>query len=214
MSSIVTKQMEAWSGTFGAEYTQRNFMEVTELDELYARTHGITRSALNAEFIGQLPQESRVLEVGTNIGLQLSRVATCGFTDLWGVELQWGAIDVARQRLPRANIVQGSAFEVPFRDGWFDLVYTSGVLIHLSPSDITTALKEIVRCTRRYVWGFEYWSPEFQEITYHGKDAMLWKADYARLYLERFPSLKLVKERKLQNQVDGTTDTMFLLEKK
>jgi pseudaminic acid biosynthesis-associated methylase len=210
--SVVTKQMEVWSGEFGAEYTERNASEVKD-DELYQQTHGVSRSVLNHEFIGQLPRDARVLEIGTNIGLQLSRLAADGFTNLWGIELQWRAIDVARQRLPRANIVQSSAFEVPYRDAWFDLVYTSGVLIHLSPNDITKALTEIVRCSRRFIWGFEYWAPAMQEVTYRGHSDLLWKTDYAKLYLDTFPSLKLIKERRLTSNVDQTIDTMFLLEK-
>jgi len=51
------------------------------------------------------------------------------------------------------NLIQGSVFDIPFKDKYFDMVFTAGVLIHVSPSDIKKVLKEIYRCSTKYIWG-------------------------------------------------------------
>ena len=111
-------------------------------------------------------------------------------------------------------MIQGSVFNIPFKNGCFDLVFTSGVLIHLSPSDVAYAMKEIYRCTKEYIWGFEYYASEYTEVTYRGNKNLLWKADFAKLYLELFDDLELVKEERLKYLNCDDVDSMFLIRKK
>jgi ubiquinone/menaquinone biosynthesis C-methylase UbiE len=83
-----------------------------------------------------------------------------GFTGLWGVEIQPYALDLARARVQGAQVSQGSALQLPYEDGYFDLVFTSGVLIHISPANLPRALDEIYRCAKTWIWGMEYYAPE------------------------------------------------------
>jgi pseudaminic acid biosynthesis-associated methylase len=206
--------MEVWGGPFGAEYTKRNSVSIDEYDANHERDFGVKRSQLNAEFLGALPRDARILEIGTNLGNQLGLLARLGFNNLYGVELQWGAIDLARQRVPRTNIVQGSAFEVPFRDAWFDVVFTSNVLIHFSFPDVRKVIAEMFRCSSKYLWGSEYWAAQPTEVAYRGHQELLWKTDYAKLFLSTFPErLELERERRLQNRTEDTIDNMYLLTK-
>jgi pseudaminic acid biosynthesis-associated methylase len=205
--------MEVWSGTFGREYTDRNTMSPEELDALYLRELGVERTAMNRAFLGFLPRELRVLEVGSNIGNQLLLLQSLGFSRLHGVELQRYAVRLSKPRVPGAHFLQGSAFNLPFRDGAFDLVFTSGVLIHLAPRDLDVALAEIHRASRRYIWGMEYFSESLEEVSYRGKEGLLWKADFCRLYLERFPDLRVVQQRRYPRRDGANQDVMFLLER-
>ncbi|HPO10199.1 MAG TPA: methyltransferase type 11, partial [bacterium] len=93
----------------------------------------------------------------------------------------------------------------------FDLVFTSGVLIHLAPADLNRALDEIHRCAGRWIWGFEYFAETHTSIPYRGRDDLLWKGDFARLYLDRFADLRTVRERRIPYLESGNIDTMFLL---
>jgi hypothetical protein len=63
-------------------------------------------------------------------------------------------------------------------------VFTSGLLIHIHPQDIKAVMKGIYRCSKMFIIGNEYWHNEFKEVPYRGKKNMLWKADYANLYLK------------------------------
>jgi pseudaminic acid biosynthesis-associated methylase len=168
---------------------------------------------MNRAFLGSLPRELGVLEVGSNIGNQLLLLRSMGFNRLHGVELQRYAVLLSKPRVPGAHVMQGSAFNLPFRDGAFDLVFTSGVLIHLAPRDLDVALAEIHRASGRYIWGMEYFSESPEEVSYRGREGLLWKADFCRLYLERFPDLRVVQKRHYPRQDGANQDVMFLLER-
>jgi len=209
-----TQKEEVWSGKLGKDYTDRNLMSPDELDQQCIDYYGISRTELNKGFLGDLDVDG-ILEVGCNVGNQLLLLKKMGYTNLWGIELQAHAVEIARKSPRGINIVKGSAFDIPYKDDFFDLVFISGLLIHILPDDIDKVLDEIHRCTNRYIWGFEYYSPDgYQMINYRGEDDLLWKTDFAKLFLDRFKDLKLVKEHKYSYLADGKlVDQAFLLEK-
>ena len=209
----ITEQMEKWAGQFGEEYTDRNALSLEEMEASYRRNYGVTRAELNERFLKGIDRSIRILEVGSNVGNQLLYLQKMGFSNLYGVELQSYAVELSKARTRRINIIEGSAFDIPYKDGYFDLVFTSGVLIHISPSDVSMAMREIYRCTREYIWGFEYYADEYTEIPYRGHRNLLWKADFARLYLDQLGDLELVKEERLKYLDNDNMDTMFLLRK-
>jgi pseudaminic acid biosynthesis-associated methylase len=209
-----TDQIRTWAGDFGREYTNRNVYSPSELDEFYRKTYGVTRTEINRRCLESVPRDARILEVGCNMGNQLMLLEQMGFTNLYGVEIQGYALDRAKQRLPHAVLTEASAFSLPFDDRLFDLVFTSGVLIHIAPADLPTALAEIYRCSKRWIWGFEYYAPKITEVAYRGHDSLLWKADYARLYLKQFPGLELVREDRIGYLANENVDAAFLLRKK
>lgn len=209
------QQEEFWSGDFGRDYTERNNLTAEGLDELYIHQFGTSRTEMNNRFLGDQPRQLRILEVGCNVGMQLRHLYQMGFRDLYGIELQWHAVKIARERVPDANLLQGSGFELPFKANYFDLVYTSGVLIHIAPENLPAFMGEILRVSNRYVWGFEYYAERTTDINYRGNTGFLWKADYAKLYQGQQPGLKLLKQEVFpyRNTDGNQADAMFLLEK-
>ena len=213
--SEVVKQLKKWKGKFGKEYTDRNVLSLDELERLYKNNYGITRTEMNKLFLGNMNRAIRILEIGSNIGNQLLCLQKMGFKNLYGIEPQGYAVELSKSRTRGINLIEGNIFDIPFKDGYFDLVFTSGVLIHISPKDIKKAMKEIYRCTSKYIWGFEYYADKYMEIDYRGNKELLWKTDFVKLYLNHFSDLNLVREERfewLKNK--ETIDTMFLLIKK
>lgn len=211
--------MKKWTGKLGKKYTDTTLTTLKQLEEWYKKHLGITRSKMNSEFLGNTSRSIRILEVGCNIGLQLKYLQKIGFKSLYGIELQSHVVELAKLKTKNINIIRGSAFDIPFKNNFFDLVFTSGVLIHIAPSDIKEALKEIYRCTKRYIWGYEYFADSYTELEFLGHHKnLLWKTDFAKLYLDTFSDLRLVKEKRF-NYLDNTgeyrncVDTMFLLKK-
>jgi pseudaminic acid biosynthesis-associated methylase len=210
----ITEQMRECVGQFGKEYTDRNLLSLEAMEESYKRKYGVTRTDLNELFLEGIDRSIRILEVGSNVGNQLLCLQRMGFRNLYGIEPQSYAVELSKSRTRGMNIIEGSAFDIPFKDGYFGLVFTSGVLIHIAPSDIRIAMKEIYRCTREYIWGFEYYADKYTEIEYRGYKNLLWKADFAKLYLELFKDLELVKEQRLKYLDSDNVDSMFLLRKR
>lgn len=210
-----TKQMETWTGDFGREYTERNvFEDDAAFNELFRNRFGRTKDEINEDFLGHLDRGIRILEVGSNVGNQLRALRRLGFHRLYGIELQRHCVDRAHETNPEIDIIEGSAFDLPFKDGFFDLVFTNNVLIHIAPADIGTVLAEMHRVTSRYIWGSEYFAETFEEIPYHGQKNLLWKADYAGLFRERFADLSVEREELLPYlDEQGPVDKMYLLRK-
>ena len=208
-----TPQMETWRGRFGREYTDRTPHTVEDVEELYIGRYGVGRLELNARFLGGLDRSVSILEAGSGSGAQLACLERMGFTNLCGLELQSYAIETAQAAGTDIEIAQGSVLEMPLENGQFDLVFTSGLLIHISPSDLPRALSEIHRCSRSLIWGFEYFADEPAEITYRGHDNLLWKRNFAAAFLGQFDDLVLVREERLKYRRDANVDSMYLIRK-
>lgn len=206
-------QEKKWTGRFGEGYVQRNPSGIEDMNRLYRKNFGITRTELNNEFLKGINRSSKILEVGCNVGSQLLFLQKMGFKDLCGIELNRDVVEISKSTTKNIDIIQGSALDIPFRDGYFDLVFTSGVLIHISPKNIKRAIGEIYRCSKKYIWGFEYYAEKYTEIIYRGNKNMLWKADFPRLYLESFDDLSLEKVKKVKYLDSDNYDVMYLLKK-
>ena len=74
----------------------------------------------------------------------------------------------------------------------------------------------MVRCSSRYIMGYEYYAPETTPIKYRGNDGFLWKTDFTQIFLDNFPELRLVKQNLYPYILEteaGNQDVMYLLEK-
>ncbi len=212
-----TNQIKFWQNNFGKEYTDRNsFEDNNKWESLYIENWGITRKEMNKSFIGNLNKDIKILEVGSNIGLQLNCLQDMGYNQLYGIEIQDYAVEKSKKYTNKINIIKDSGFDIPFKDGYFDLVFTSGVLIHISPNDINRIIDEIIRCSKKYIWGFEYYSEDYISINYRGNDDVLWKGDFASLFLQRDNNLKIVKKDLfpyINDKEKGNVNCMYLIKK-
>ena len=208
-------QIKKWESKFGNAYTKRNPKSVEGMDKSYLQTVGITRTKLTEKFLSGVTINN-ALEVGCNAGVQLRILNNLGYKNLYGIEINECAIDMSKENTKGKDIyiIKGSALDIPYKDSFFDLVFTSGLLIHISPDDINHVLDEIHRCSRKYIWCYEYYSDRYEEVTYREEDDLLWKTDFVQLFMKRFKNLELIKEEKLTHiKQPEYIDTMFLLEK-
>lgn len=210
-----TKQIDFWEGTFGKEYTDRNSASFEDWNQSTQPLYGVTKHAINESLLASVPRTAKILEVGCNIGRQLESYQKLGFEHLYGVELQHYAVEKAKARTQHINIIQGSGFDLPFRDNYFDLVCTNGVLIHIAPKDLPLIMSEMYRCSKQYISGFEYYAEEETAVTYRNNEGYLWKMDYAQVFQQHFPNLELMQQTfypYLNNAEQGNKDYAYLLQ--
>ncbi|WP_339859728.1 pseudaminic acid biosynthesis-associated methylase [Thalassospira alkalitolerans] len=210
-----TDQIKIWTGDFGENYTERcKFEGVEEFNALYINRYGISRDQIIGDWLKDVPKDARILEVGTNIGNQLAALQRAGFKNLYGIDVQRSAVEKSKDLYSGLDIVVGSALDIPFKDGFFDVVFTNNVLIHIAPKDIDKVLSEMARVSGKFIWGFEYFAPEFTEINYRGNSNLLWKADYGSLICKVNPEFAVFREE-LFDCLDepGLQDKSYLLQK-
>ena len=179
---MTTHQLRVWEGEFGKAYTDRGV------------TDWPVRLPAFQKMLDGLPVK-RVREVGCNRGHNLvALVELLGEgSDVVGIEPNRYALELARETSVKIGALYGHAFDIPFKDGYFDLVFTCGVLIHVSLKDLPKALMEIYRVSKRYILAIEYYAEEETVIHYRGRDDLLWKRDFLKHYQTQFPDLTLIR---------------------
>ena len=182
------RPLAAWEGQLGKSYTTRNVPTIASLE---ARK-GLWRDIL-AAMNPWLGRPMSILEVGANVGQNLMALRSI----LPGPVLHGGEPNPkARELLQEAGFdaTLGVAQDLPFAPSSLDLVFSSGVLIHIPdfPGDghmgtpLYKACKEIVRVSKRWVVAIEYFSAEPREVTYRGRDGLLWSRDFGQYYIDKF----------------------------
>jgi pseudaminic acid biosynthesis-associated methylase len=200
-TSEATRLEGLWAGEFGDSYIERN------------AEAGAARGPFWRDVLGGLDVRS-VLEVGCNVGPNLRWLQELvDPAAVFGVDVNQEALARVRTTLPKVNAVSASARELPFRDRLFDLVFTTGVLIHLPPAAVPLAMSEIVRCSRRYVLCGEYYAETLTEVSYRGQEGALYKRDFGGLYEELFPELSLVRNGRVGQEVGFDDVTWWLFER-
>lgn len=174
----MSTQLDQWCGQFGRDYEERNRIDWrTRVDALRRIIPGDVND---------------VLEVGCNVGTNL-----IALSEAFGDRIVARGIEPADhpRRIAQARglgVTYGTANQIPAADLDYDLVFTSGVLIHIPPDRLHEAMRELARVARSYVLAIEYFAAEDVEEPYRDLDEMLWKRDYGLHYLRACPDLKLI----------------------
>jgi pseudaminic acid biosynthesis-associated methylase len=180
-----TSQLDLWCGEHGRDYITRNEADrstIARLTPMWARM--LERA---------WPAPETILEVGANIGLNLRAIRPLTNAKLHAVEPN----ALARTRLVDDGVLapdevgEGIASQIPFGDGTMDLVFTSGVLIHIHPNQLLDSYRDMFRVSRRFVLSVEYFSAQPREVNYRGREGQLFLRDYGGFWMEHFPSLRL-----------------------
>lgn len=190
-----------WSGTFGNEYTVRNEFDYSPRRKFWGD-------------IMYLTEAKSVLEVGCNTGNNLECIVDYlpRRQNAWGVDVNYRAIDMAHVRHKEINCVLASAYDLPFRDDYFDLVFTCGVLIHQTPDEVDIVMQEIIRTSAHYVLAVEYANDIFLEIPYRGNTGVLFKGPYGDIYEKKY-GLRMIKSGRLGKEEGFDDTTWWLLSK-
>lgn len=181
-----TDQLKFWTGKFGNQYWRRNKITPEKIE------NGV--KAYRQIFDNIKPKS--ILEVGSNIGIQLTilRKLLGPSVKLYAVEPNKTAFTklTKNPQLKLTKAYNCDGYHLPFDNSSIDLVFTSGVLIHISPRNLPNITKEIVRVSKRYILCIEFFAHEPEEKTYRGHRNVFFKRDFGAFYLDNFPTLKTV----------------------
>ena len=153
---------EFWRGEFGDEYTKRNRVDWRARIPFW--THIINKTGARS-----------VVEFGCNAGWNLSAIKRA-YSDVQcaGIEIN----EIAAIQAVAAGHVIGRTFG----EASSELVFTSGVLIHIEPEELISTMELIVDSSCDYILAVEYEADEETEVEYRGHSGKLWKRPYGKLY--------------------------------
>ncbi len=179
LQQIINKQnpIDFWSGDFGDQYTARNRVDWRNRIPFWKRVIDFTGAR-------------SVHEVGCNAGWNLSAIhRICPDVNLTGNEIN---ITAAIQARSAGFKVHGGSITELLPPDCVELVFTAGVLIHVSPEDLPRMMQDIIDTSCDYVLAIEYAADKEEEVEYRGYSKKLWRRPYGKLYQDM--DLKLINE--------------------
>lgn len=170
------EQENFWAETYAEDYIRKNRGFDQE-----GGVEGWRRMLAKA---GPTP---RILELGCNIGRNV------GFLDTLRpeasksiIEISKPAFDFVTDHYRLEETFNGPILQSDFAHESFDLVFTIGVLIHVSPDDLLPTMGKMHDYSRRYVLMGEYFNRTPVMLEYQGKANKLFKRDFGKLFLENY----------------------------
>lgn len=117
---------------------------------------GAEKSHLILQAINALRlMQPSILELGCNVGRNLTELHKWHYTDLHGIEINQEAIEKGQKENPylQGRITHGAIEEVlpSIPDSEYDVVFTMAVLEHIHPVSGPAIFREMVRVTKRYL---------------------------------------------------------------
>lgn len=171
MQDYTTQQEQFWAGEFGDDYIDRN------------RGGLSTNICLFSQILKSTENMRSVIELGANIGLNLDAINEIKPNiDLRGVEINPAAYEELRRKFPKS--IHSSILDFSTNER-FDLVFTKGTLIHLSPDHLEKVYDLVFQLSNRYILFCEYYNPTPVEVTYRGHSNKLFKRDFAGEFIDR-----------------------------
>jgi pseudaminic acid biosynthesis-associated methylase len=193
---------ELWSGEFGDNYVDRSKASSRNLGTFWKQT------------LTQLSVAS-VLEVGCNVGANLNWISeNLDSQEIIGIDINQKALSYLHATHPSLNAIWSTAKDLPFKNERFDLTYTVGVLIHQPEESLLDVMREVVRCSKKYVLALEYFSLETEEVHYRGHEGALFKRNYKEIYENEFPNLSCIDQGEIGLEESSEPATYWIFEKK
>lgn len=210
-----TPPVKEWTGDFGTDYQTRNgssWQGIKNRARLFGDIFNAMEIANKANPSPQ-PFPASVIEVGGGCGDNLRAIDMIYERSRQPVRLMsCDPNEAARKAMADvATVMPGDLSQLPYADDAADMVFTSGVLIHVPPADLPQALSEIHRVARRWILSIEYFNHVPEEVAYRGYAGMLWRRDWGEAWLTQFPTLKPIGFGFAWKRMTGLDNVTFWL---
>lgn len=171
-----------WQEEFGNDYCKR----ARGADRISSNI------ALFSKVISKTKGISSILELGSNIGLNLIALRhLCPEVKMSAVEINKAASAELKINIPDIELHNMSILDYVPNNKW-DLVMTKGVLIHLNPDTLFIAYDIMYHSSANYLLVCEYYNPVPIEVEYRGYTNKLFKRDFAGDLMDRYSDLVLI----------------------
>ena len=123
------------------------FMNIDNWHQRYIEqavwTNEVRQSLFEA---GQVTKHHRILDVGCGTGVILKNLATKGFINLFGVDIDRKSLKKAKQSLPTLSLIQADANQMPFNPKTFDVVFCHYLLLWIKdPQHVLNQMTTLLR---------------------------------------------------------------------
>ena len=181
----LTEQQSFWKNTYSKEYIERN---------PYSDNHlGLKAWAKMLSKIDDIEGGlNSFLECGSNIGRNIAFLNSLyPLAKKSIIEISEDAFKIVTTNFELEHKQNSPIVDAEFEKSSFDLVYISGVLIHIHPNDILANMQKMFKWSNKYILINEYFNRTPVMIEYRGEKDRLFKSDFGKTFIENFP-VKLI----------------------
>jgi len=136
-----------------------------------------------------------VIEMGCNIGNNLQSFPE-DFHVL-GMDINTHAVEMAKQKYPQFGFLNGSVLDPKLLDNSFDVVFTRGVMIHLTKLEVEQAIREMIRISHKYIFHLEYFGKDEESVPY---EVGLWKRNMKEYY--KYLPVTIISDCEIPVEID------------
>ena len=148
-----------------AEHLAATVFDETYYAGIWGSVHRHDYTAGLADRLAQTCPHGRVLDIGTGCGHLVKMLRERGI-EAWGLECSDHAV---RNSCAPQYVLHGSVTDLPWKDGYFDIVHSQGLWEYISEADIAQAWAECLRVGRQQWHNYETSDTcpnEYQYVTY------------------------------------------------
>lgn len=172
----MNKQEKFWYDEYATEYIKRNSSFNLDL--------GIKAWATMLKNVEPL---ETLLECGCNIGRNINFLNNLlPGTRKSIIEISPEPFEYVTSNNKFEHASNTSIMDAELPKNYFDLVFTTGVLIHVAPENLLDHMKRMYELSRRYILMGEIFSRVPGYIPYKGSNELLFKRDFGRYFIENF----------------------------
>lgn len=173
----MNEQQKFWANTYADEYIKKN--------NQFDRDKGVAAWKLMLEKVAPI---NSILECGCNIGRNIDFLnALLPSASKSIIEISQPAFEFVTSRHDLAQAFNGAIEDANFEQGSFDLVFTTGVLIHIHPDNLLKNMERMYKLSSEYILMGEYFNRTPIMLEYQGQKDKLFKRDFGKLFIENFP---------------------------
>lgn len=123
-------------------------------DSLYSlgyHMNGKNHGQRFVEYLTEKYQFDSILDIGCSTGMTVKKFRIAG-KNSYGIDASQVAISWASDNFKVRNVLFGLANDIPFKDNYFDAVFSCDVLEHLNKEDAKNAIAELKRVAKKYIF--------------------------------------------------------------
>jgi len=175
--SYNSEQENFWATTYATDYIKKNSSFDNQIGaEAWAKMLKGTRGEIKT-----------LLECGCNIGRNIEQIKMVLPEAIPSIiEISEPAFKFVTSHHDFKHAFNGAILDSAFDNASFDLVFTTGVLIHINPDQLLQHMEKMFRYSNKYILMGEYFNRTPVSIEYQGEKDKLFKRDFGKLFIENF----------------------------
>ena len=150
-----------------------------------------------------------VLDVGCNSGMELSSFPN--YVELTGIDRNLTALKNAREMSQHFTFKEGDVMNLDIPDNSFDMVFDRGLLIHLKDKEVYSAMKEMLRVSKKYVMNLEYYGEDCKIIDWRGGEPLFYRN---MVYRWKFYDVDIINDVEIPYEIDNNRVHYTLVKKR